>query len=289
MKTTGTFLLFGFAILIWCSSCGPDLPAPDSQSLLLRSRPNILWLSCEDISPLLAMFGDSTAKMPNLDQLAARGIRFPNTFSVAGARAPSRNCITTGMYPISIGGHHLRTQGNLPRLQKIGLPGSYGALPPPEVKMMSQVLREAGYFTSNNQKTDYQFQSLKTGWDEQGTKAHWRHRHDPTQPFFSIFNMAITHESQVWTTGKDQLRFRPGFEEKNITNDEWPALVGADGWPRLTVDPASVPLPSYLVDDAATRTDVGRWTNGSPRSVTSAKNQNWKWFNAFGTEATRCP
>lgn len=258
MKTIGHLFLSAAIFLYWLCSCLPADPAPSPPSLHLRPRPNILWLTCEDISQLIAAFGDSTARTPNLDRLAARGVRFPNTFSVAGVCAPSRNGIITGMYPISIGGHHMRTQGNVPRLQDIGLPGSYGALPPPAVKMMPQVLREAGYFTSNNQKTDYQFQPLKTAWNEQGPQAHWRHRPDPEQPFFSVFNMTITHESQVWDTGKAQLRYRPGFETSAADPNEWKGNYTDEERPELTVAPDDVPLPPYLVDDAVTRTDVAR-------------------------------
>ena len=222
------------------------------------ARPNVLWLTCEDISPLIAAFGDSTARTPNLDRLAARGVRFPNTFSVAGVCAPSRNAIATGMYPISIGGHNMRTQWNLDMLHAVGLPGAYGALPPPEVKMLSQLLREDGYWCTNNQKTDYQFEPPKTAWDENGPKAHWRHRPDPDQPFFSIFNMEITHESQVWMTGKGNLRFREGLEHDTTTVYTWGDVWTGDDRPPLTVDPATVPLPPYLVDDAATRTDAAR-------------------------------
>ena len=207
---------------------------------------------------MLAMFGDSTANTPNLNRLAARGVRFPNTYSVAGVCAPSRNGIATGMYPISIGGHNMRTQWNEEQLKAIGLPGAYGALPPPEVKMMSQVLREAGYFCTNNQKTDYQFVPPKTAWDELGPKAHWRHRSNSNQPFFSIFNMEITHESQVWMTGKGNLRFKEGFENDTTTVYQWEDVWRGDARPALTVAPDEVPLPPYLMDDAATRTDAAR-------------------------------
>jgi arylsulfatase A-like enzyme len=220
--------------------------------------PNILWLTCEDISPLLPMFGDSTVETPNLSRLAARGVRFPNTFSVAGVCAPSRNCITMGMYPISIGGHNMRTQYGIPGLQALGLPGAYGALPPPEAKMMSQVLRENGYFTSNNQKEDYQFFAPKTGWTDKGPKAHWRHREDPAQPFFSIFNLEITHESQIWMTGKGNLRFKAGLEKDTTTVYPWGDVWRGDDRPDLTVSPEDVPLPPYLVDDMPTRIDAAR-------------------------------
>ena len=246
--------------LIFCTC---DLAKEDDQASTQRQakftqRPNILWLTCEDISPLLPMFGDSTANTPNLDRLAARGVRFPNTFTVAGVCAPSRNCIATGMYPISIGGHNMRTQWNVEALLDLGLPGEYGALPPPEVKMMSQVMREHGYFATNNQKTDYQFKEPKTAWDELGPKAHWRHRPDPDMPFFAVFNMEITHESQVWRTGKTNLRFEEGFEDPNFLEYAWDDVLEGDDRPPLTVDPAEIPLPPYLVNDEVTRTDAAR-------------------------------
>ena len=156
--------------LLLCSSCGgPDTAGQEEDTTAAYpTRPNVLWIVCEDMSPLIAAFGDSTIQTPNLSRLAARGVRFPNTFSVAGVCAPSRHAIATGMYPISTGGHNMRTQYNVEALREIGLPGEYGALLPPEVKMMSQVLREHGYFTTNNEKTDYQFAAPKTAWDEQG-------------------------------------------------------------------------------------------------------------------------
>lgn len=251
-----SLLCFLVLLLCTCDRAQERQAASDQQQA--DDRPNILWLTCEDISPMLAMFGDSTAKTPNLDRLAARGVRYPNTFSVAGVCAPSRNCIATGMYPISIGGHNMRTQWNVDQLKAIGLPGAYGALPPPEVKMMSQILREEGYFCTNNQKTDYQFVQPKTAWDELGPKAHWRHRKEAGQPFFSIFNMEITHESQVWMTGKGNLRFKDGFENDTTTVYKWGDVWRGDARPALTVAPEDVPLPPYLVDDAATRTDAAR-------------------------------
>ena len=246
--------LLSLALLLCTCDRAPEVGA----NLEAPARPNVLWLTCEDISPLLAAFGDSTAQTPHLDRLAARGVRFPNTFSVAGVCAPSRHCIATGMYPISTGGHHMRTQWNEEQLRSLGLPGAYGALPPPEAKMMSQVLREEGYFCTNNQKTDYQFEPPKTAWDELGPKAHWRHRDRPDQPFFAIFNMEITHESQVWTTGKTNLRFEEGFEEPDYPTYRWTDRLTGEDRPPLTVAPDAVPLPPYLVDDAATRTDAAR-------------------------------
>ena len=81
---------------------------------------------------------------------------------------------------------------------------AYEAVPPPQMKMHSQYFREAGYYTSNNAKEDYQFRKPVTAWDESSNAAHWRNR-APGQPFFSIFNFGITHESQVWAQQENPL------------------------------------------------------------------------------------
>ncbi|PHI19522.1 sulfatase [Lewinellaceae bacterium SD302] len=219
--------------------------------------PNIVWIVAEDLSPIIPSFGDSTAETPNLDRLAARGIRFPNTFSVSGVCAPSRAAIATGMYPTSIGAHNMRNQWNTDLLAKNGLI-PYEVVPPPEVRMMSTVLRKAGYYTTNNAKTDYQFKPTIVAWDENGKQAHYRHRPVPDQPFFSIFNLEITHESQVWETGKDKLRWKAGFEEVGAPNFGWQDTFGEAERPHLTVDPAKVSVPPYLVDSEITRRDIAR-------------------------------
>ena len=249
----------GPALVLFLVGCGNSADEPPAEEFGRRVTPNILWIVCEDMSPLIAAFGDSTIQTPNLSRLAARGVRFPNTFSVAGVCAPSRHAIATGMYPISTGGHNMRTQYNVEGLREIGLPGEYGALLPPEVKMMSQVLREHGYFTTNNQKTDYQFEAPKTAWDEQGARAHWRHR--PTgQPFFSIFNLEITHESQVWGTSVGNLRFRDGFEEPGSDIATWGDIPHTDEERPVIQLPEDVtpPLPPYLADTELTRQDMRR-------------------------------
>ena len=82
-----------------------------------EKRLNILWISCEDISPDLGCYGDSYARTPNLDKFAKQGVRFRRAFTVAGVCAPSRSGIITGMYPTTIGTHHMRSKGVPPEYQ----------------------------------------------------------------------------------------------------------------------------------------------------------------------------
>jgi arylsulfatase A-like enzyme len=169
-------------------------------------RPNILWLSVEDMSPWLNCYGDSTVPTPNIDRLAREGVRYDKAFSTAGVCAPSRCAIITGMYQTSIGGHNMRTFNIYPEVE--GVPREYSIVPPPEVKAFPEYLRAAGYYCTNNVKTDYQFIAPPTVWDENSNKAHYKNRAEG-QPFFAVFNCTITHESQVWARSNRPLRVSP--------------------------------------------------------------------------------
>lgn len=144
-----------------------------------RRPPNILWLTCEDMSPHLGCYGDIYANTPNLDALAREGMRYTNAFTVAGVCAPSRSCLITGMYPTTLGTCHMRCSHT----------------PPEQVRCFPAYLRRAGYYCTNNVKTDYQFDVPADAWDENSNKAHWRNRKEKDQPFFAVFNSTITHES----------------------------------------------------------------------------------------------
>ena len=187
-------------------------------------RPNILCITCEDISPRLGSYGDTVALTPVLDRLARSGVRFTRMFSVSGVCAPSRAALITGMYPSGIGADHMRTSS----ADRVGLP-NYEAVPPPWVRPYTEYLRAAGYYTTNNSKTDYQFQSPITAWDANGRAAHWKNRPEG-MPFFSIFNSTTTHESQVWDRADDP----------------------------VIVPPERVLLPPYYPDTAKVRRDVAR-------------------------------
>ncbi len=177
----------------------------------------------EDLSPYIAAYGDSTVNTPNLDRLAREGVVYNNVYSPSGVCAPSRFAIATGLYPSSGGGHHMRTgpwyrnwtdkelEGRSFTSRPEGL-SVYEAIPQPDVRMHSEYLRAAGYFCTNNAKQDYQFRAPVSAWDENGRDAHWRHRKNPQQPFFAIFNFGITHESQIWARAADSLWVDPELQ-----------------------------------------------------------------------------
>ena len=173
MFTTGRsryFLLFAFLVLI-ISGCS-DEPEPE--------RPNILWIVSEDNSPLIGAYGDTLATTPNIDRLANRGILYENAFATTPVCAPSRFTIITGTYGNSMGTENMRSTYPVPDF----------------VKFFPRYLREAGYYTTNNSKKDYNTVDQPEAWDESSNTAHYNNR-EAGQPFFHVRNLFVTHESQL--------------------------------------------------------------------------------------------
>ncbi|WP_373512763.1 sulfatase-like hydrolase/transferase, partial [Persicitalea sp.] len=142
--------------------------------------PNILWVTVEDISPMLGVYGDPNATTPHLDAFSKRSVRFTNAFATAPVCSPSRSCIITGYHGSSLGTQHLRSEASIPET----------------IRPFPKYLREAGYFTSNNVKEDYNFID-NTIWDNSSRQAHWRQREEG-KSFFSVFNLMLTHQSGIF-------------------------------------------------------------------------------------------
>lgn len=149
--------------------------------------PNIVWISTHDINPDLGCYrgvwpGAEYAVTPNLDRLAADGARYDNAFASAPVCAPARSAIVTGCFPTAIGTMHMRTK----------------AVPPPEVRLLPEYFRRAGYYCTNNAFTDFQVATPPTVFDDCSSTAHWRNRPDPEMPFFAAFHGMATHESRIY-------------------------------------------------------------------------------------------
>ena len=200
-----TMLRYTIFLLVVLLSCGEH----NTRDEVSKGVPNIVWIIAEDLSPVIPSFGDSTILTPNLSRLAAEGVCYDRVFSTSGVCSPSRAAIATGMYPTRLGANHMRTgpwftssipESFLKSYAKNAMPPGirpYQAVPPEGTLMMSEYLRQAGYYCSNNAKEDYQFMNGLMAWDESSTKAHWRKKAEG-QPFFSVFNINVTHESQIW-------------------------------------------------------------------------------------------
>ncbi len=149
-----------------------------------ENRPNILWIVSEDNSPFLGCYGDAFASTPNLDLLAQESIIYDEAFASAPVCAPARSALITGMYPSSLGTENMRSQNIIPQ----------------HIRMFPEYLKKAGYYTTNNAKTDYNFAPLQkrmeNAWNESSSKATYKNR-KAGQPFFAVFNTGITHESAI--------------------------------------------------------------------------------------------
>ena len=211
-------LLLATLVVFFCRPVVSALAGEDDPT---KKRPNILWITCEDISPHLGCYGDEFATTVNLDALSRRGVRYSNAFATASVCSPARSCLITGVYPVSLGTQHLRSRVPLPQA----------------VKCFPEYLRAAGYYCTNNVKEDYQFVTPPGTWDESSRRADWRKR-AADQPFFSVFNLTCTHQSQVRLRG-DALAARTA----SLT-------------PGERHDPAKVALPPYYPDAAEVRRDM---------------------------------
>lgn len=194
---------------ISCASSPNEVAAADDAAV----RPNVLWITSEDHGPEMGCYGDKYATTPNVDRLAAKGLLYMRCWSNAPVCAPARTTLITGMYAPSTGSEHMRSMLPMPK----------------GTKMFPQILREAGYYTSNNSKEDYNLAKNGKVWDESSGKAHYRNRAQG-QPFFAVFNSTKSHESQI--------RSRP---HKQIH------------------DPAKVRVPAYHPDTPEVRQDWAQY------------------------------
>ena len=199
--------------------------------LQAAEKPNILWITAEDMSPVLGCYGDKFAVTPNIDKLARESVRYTKAFASAPVCSPSRSCLITGCYPTSLSTQQMRSGFGIPKSMR-GFPA---------------LLREQGFYTSNNVKTDYNTGNyadiIKASWNESSATAHWRKRPDKAKPFFSVFNLMTSHQSRsmVWP----YTRFK----------EEVQSTLSASA----IHDPKKVPVPPYYPDTPLIRRELARF------------------------------
>lgn len=180
-------------------------------------RPKIVILIAEDIGPALGCYGYDYSTTPNIDKLAKNGIVYDHAFSTAPISAPSRSALVSGLYATSLGTQHLRSEVPFPD----------------KLKTVPELLHENGYFTSNRDKTDYNFDP-EGRWEHWSSEfTPWRHRAEG-QPFYSFINVGPSHEGTVNNLQSYQhsVKDLPG---------------------NMLHDPTHVPLPPYYPDSPKTR------------------------------------
>ena len=193
-------------------------------------KPNILWITCEDMSPAFGCYGDKYATTPNLDRLAAESVRYTNAFATAPVCSPVRSCLITGVCATSLGTPNLRSQFPIPA----------------KIKGFPSYFRAAGYYCTNNVKTDYNTSNaaaiIKASWNQCSNTAHWRRR-KAGQKFLAIFNDMTTHQSRtmVWPYAQFDKDIRARLE------------------PAERHDPAKAPVPPYYPDTPIVRRTLARF------------------------------
>ncbi len=179
--------------------------------------PNILWITSEDnSSQWIGCYGNPQASTPRIDALAKEGVLFEHAYSNGPVCAVARSTLLNGAYAPTMGTQHMRSRHVIPA----------------KYRPYVEYLRKAGYYCTNNAKTDYNFKGDdKAIWDESSKKAHYRNR-PADAPFFAVFNIELTHESSLF-----------GNREREPQ--------------RLSV--AEVELPPYVPDLPEMRRDFARY------------------------------
>jgi N-sulfoglucosamine sulfohydrolase len=196
------------------------------------TKPNIIWIILDDVSPNLGSYGDAQAITPNMDRLAREGLRFTNAFTHAPVCAPSRSGLLTGMYPTTMGSHHMRSK----------------LINPPEV--FTKYLRDAGYYVAWPGKVDWNFDDGNSNMavfnyapnaQQADSRKDWLQEAPPQKPFFHYLNLFVTHESQTRANAeqhaKNTVRLKP---------DEFH-------------QPANMKLPKFYPDAPEIRKDLSQY------------------------------
>ncbi len=192
--------------------------------LSAAEKPNILWLIAEDFGPHLGCYGTKEVSTPVLDGLAAKGMRFTRFYTTAPVCSPSRSAFNTGMYQTTIGAHNHRSHRD------------DGFTLPDGVKVISERMREASYFTANvsalpaeagfkgSGKTDWNFNREgkpfdSAAWDDLKTQ----------QPFYAQLNFQETHRTFRAPKHADPAKVvvPPYYPDHQVTREDWAQYLDA--------------------------------------------------------------
>ncbi|MCA9086706.1 MAG: sulfatase [Planctomycetaceae bacterium] len=155
-------------------------------------RPNIVWLVSEDNSVhYMKLYTDHGAATPHIAAMAQHGLIYQHAFSNAPVCSVARTTLATGCYGPRIGTQYHRRSVAVPL--------------PDQMKMFPEYLRQAGYYTANNNKTDYNAIPGKGVWDDSSRKASWRNRSEG-QAFFYMQSFPVSHESSLHFTAEQMAK-----------------------------------------------------------------------------------
>ncbi|MCB0687898.1 MAG: sulfatase [Saprospiraceae bacterium] len=201
-------------------------------------KPNILWIVAENIKLDLGCYGATNVLTPNLDSLAAKGVKYTHVFSTSPVCAPSRSALMTGMYQTSTDLHNMRSH----RDDNFRLPEG--------VRPLTHRLQDAGYFTANISQIDTHIVGtgkLDLNFVNEGPIYQSEKWSDLSghQPFFAQINLPEA-EYDIYD--------RKSAEKERV---KW---VGEDIHPRIAT-PENVVPPPYYPDHPVVREEWARYLN----------------------------
>ena len=148
MQKSVKHLLISSVFLTMIASCSRQATDHNTNT---GKHPNVLFISIDDLRPSLGAYGDSAAITPHLDQFAAEGTTFRQTFCQAAVCAPSRASLMIGLRPDATRVWHLGDQ-----FRRIN----------PEAVTMPQYFHQFGYRTVNIGKIFHNYMPDSVSWDE---------------------------------------------------------------------------------------------------------------------------
>jgi N-sulfoglucosamine sulfohydrolase len=201
-------------------------------------QPNILWIVGENLSLDLGCYGAQHVHTPNLDKLAAHGMRYTRVFATSPVCAPSRSAFMTGMYQTSTDTHHMRSH----RDDDFRLPAG--------VRPLTHWLQDAGYFTANI--THINKREVGTGKLD-----------------LNFVNEGPIYQSKDWSQLKSKQPFFAQINTPEIEYDiydrksaEKPRVkwVGEEWHPQIATEQNVTP-PPYYPEHRVTRQEWARYLN----------------------------
>ena len=216
LRSRFSFTLAGLIALAGVASLAPteaaEKPRPNPSTPL---RANIIWILGEDMGPDLGCWGVDV-HTPNIDRVAAEGMRFTHVFGTASVCMPNRTAMITGVTQTTLGAVTMRPPKQFMR----PLPG--------EVKPLPAVLRELGYFSGNIEngkigsggKDDWNFQYDGKAWDTREL-AELKAR----QPFYAQFNFPMAHrpfrQDEEHPVDPDSVDLPPYYPDHPVPRQSW--------------------------------------------------------------------
>lgn len=183
------------------------------------ARPNILWIIAEDACRDFGCYSVEAARTPNIDHLASESCLYRNAFATGPVCSASRSAFMTGLYQTRIGAQNHRSH----RTREFTRPAG--------VRLITERLREAGYFTAN-----VRVLPPELGFNGAG-KTDW-----------NFFDDGKSFDSGKWSDLKSH---QPFYAQVNLHETHRPYYRAANN----PTDPAKVKLPPYLADDPIIRAD----------------------------------